>query len=79
MNDIMIAHGKSTSGTDHSLEIVPLMSSDKGSIPKGYEAFVLGFKMTVLGPKGKRHASVKINRDDAERIIYYLQTALEEK
>lgn len=61
---ILTAHGESTSGTKHSLEIDPQ--------PVG------GFKWTVLGPTGKRHASVVLTRADATQIRDYLNEMLDE-
>lgn len=71
MADIVLANGKSTTGTKHSLEIDPEMMTRKG-----LEDMVQQFKFTVMGPTGKRHAAVKLGRHDSYKIACYLLESL---
>lgn len=61
-------YGESSTGTKHSLEAVPT---------PGTRMAVGGFKFTVLGPNGKRHAAVKVTRADAKALRDYLDEMLE--
>lgn len=67
-NKILTIHGESTTGTKHSLEFDPT---------PGQRVPVSGFKVTILGPNGKRHASAKVSNADAKQLIRYLTEQLE--
>lgn len=64
----LTAHGESTSGSKHSLEVDPT---------PGARIKVAGFKFTVMGPNGKRHASVKLTSADCEKLMQYMQDQLD--
>lgn len=60
--------GQSSTGTPHGLEVVPT---------PGKRMAVGGFKFTVMGNKGKRHAAVLTTRADAKALRDYLDEMLE--
>lgn len=63
MPETLVAHGVSTSGSKHSLEVVPV---------PGNRIDVAELKFTVMGPTGKRHASVKLSLADSKILGQYL-------
>ncbi|QNN99712.1 hypothetical protein PBI_ROPE_52 [Mycobacterium phage Rope] len=69
MADTLVAHGESTSGTKHTLEIDPIYGSHDS---------IDWLKWTIMGPNGKRHASVKLTLADAEVIANHLLDIVEE-
>lgn len=63
---ILVSKGVSSTGTVHQLEIEPV--ADTGNIAAEYKKY----KFTVLGPTGKRHASVILNAADKAAIRKFL-------
>ena len=61
-------NGESSTGTKHSLEVTPR---------PGNRMAVGGFKFSVLGPNGKRHAAVLTSRADAKALRDYLDEMLD--
>jgi hypothetical protein len=55
----LIAHGESSTGTKHSLEIEPISE---------------GWKVTIMGPTGKRHAAVKLSVADGLAVARFLES-----
>lgn len=65
---VLVAKGVSSTGTIHQLEIEPVPTEIEGTLPP-----YVAYKFTVLGPTGKRHASVILTPKDKKKIQEFLR------
>jgi hypothetical protein len=67
----IVANGFSSTGTPHALEIEEYEYDEHNKL--------ITYKATLLGNKGKRHASVILVPEDIDALIKFLQKSRRQK